>query len=432
MPTAVSPRRAAAAQPAKPAKRPAKPAKPSAKAAKPAKPAPLAPALSLSAAEARRIAIAAQGLATHRPARVDRAALARMVARLGVLQIDSVNVLARAHYLPAFSRLGPYDVAELDRMAYTAPRTLFEYWGHMASLLPVDCHPLLRWRMARAADHAWRHVRAMARSRQVIATVLAQVTERGPIGAGDLDVGKRSKAGWWAWSDAKRAVEWLFYTGQVTTAARRGFERLYDLPARVLPAGVLSAATPAEPDAIRELVARSARALGVATVHDLRDYFRLPVALASAAIRELVASGELVAAAVESWDAPAYLHRDAARAAPAIAADRAALVSPFDSLVWARARTERLFGMRYRIEIYTPAHKRVHGYYVLPMLLGDRLVARVDLKADRAARVLRVQAAHLEPCGRADAGDVAAALTGELEAMARWLDLDTVSAFRLR
>jgi uncharacterized protein YcaQ len=393
---------------------------------------PAAVTLDLSAADARGIAIAAQGLATPRPARVDRRALAKLVARLAVVQIDSVNVLARAHYLPAFSRLGAYDVAALDRMAYTSPRVLFEYWGHMASLLPVDCHPLLRWRMARAADHAWGHVRRMARRRQVIASVLAQVTERGPIAAGDIDVGKRGKSGWWEWSDAKRAVEWLFYTGEVTTATRRGFERLYDLPARVLPAGVLAAATPAEPDAVRELVARSARALGVATVHDLRDYFRLPVALASAAIRELVDAGVLVAARVDGWDAPAYLHRDAASAAPAIATDRAALVSPFDSLVWARARTERLFGMRYRIEIYTPAHKRVHGYYVLPMLLGDRLVARVDLKADRAARVLRVQAAHLEPCARTDVADVAAALTGELQAMARWLDLDTVTPLPLR
>jgi uncharacterized protein YcaQ len=287
----------------------------------------------------------------------------------------------------------------------------------------VALQPLLRWRMDRAADQAWRHVREMGRKRGAfVKDVLAIVAERGPIGAGEIDVGKKSSKGWWEWSDAKRAIEWLFWSGQVTSAGRRNFERLYDLPERVLPARVLAAATPAPHDAHRELVQIASRALGIATETDLRDYYRLSPADARAAIAQLVEAGALEPVRVEGWAKHAYLARGAKTGV--VDRDRAALLSPFDSLIWARERTERLFGMRYRIEIYTPAPKRVHGYYVLPFLLGDELVARVDLKADRAAGALRVQAAHLE--GKARAPRVARALTGELERMASWLGLARV------
>jgi uncharacterized protein YcaQ len=281
-------------------------------------------------------------------------------------------------------------------------------------------------------------MRRIAKKRPTfVADVLALVAERGPISASEIEpemkraglrpasgeVGRPSKKGWWEWSDAKTAIEWLFWSGQVTSAKRRGFERLYDLPERVIPAKVLAQPTPTEPDAHRALIERASRALGIASEADLRDYYRLPLAGARTAVRELVDAGTLEQVRVDGWTKPGYLHR-ATPAPPRISADRAALLSPFDSLVWFRDRTSRLFGMRYRIEIYVPAPKRVHGYYVLPFLLGDRLVARVDLKADRAARTLRVQASHAEP-GAAKAR-VASALAGELSRMADWLGLERV------
>jgi uncharacterized protein YcaQ len=376
----------------------------------------------LSRAEARRIAIAAQGLAAPRPSRVDARALHAMVDALGAVQIDSVNVLVRSHYLPAWSRLGAYDMAALDALAHQAPRSVFEYWGHAASLMPVALHPLLRWRMARAHLHAWKSVARISKRKRFVADVLAVVAERGPIGAGDIELGKRARnKGWWEWSDAKIAVEWLFFSGQITSAARRGFERLYDLTDRVLPANVIAAPTPSEADANRALIDRAGRALGIATERDLRDYFRLRPFAARHAIAELVQAGTLVAVTVDG--ARVYLHRDA-ETAVAIDRDRAALVSPFDSLVWSRERTEQMFGMRYRLELYVPQDKRVHGYYVLPFLLGDALVARVDLKADRAAGVLRVQAAHREP---KSPRQTASALARELRAMAGWLELESVA-----
>jgi uncharacterized protein YcaQ len=379
----------------------------------------------LSAAEARAIALAAQGLATPRPARAGAKQVRALVEQLGVVQIDSVNVLVRSHYLPAFSRLGRYDTTLLDRHAHRAPRALFEYWGHEASLLPVALQPLFRWRMERAREHAWGRMKRIAKQRPTfVQDVLALVRDRGPIGASEIELGGRpSRKGWWEWSDAKTAIEWLFWSGQVTSARRRGFERLYDLPERVLPAKILAAPTPHEHDAQRALVDRAARALGVATESDLRDYYRLPLADARKAIAELVEAGTLEPVTVEGWAKPAYLYHRAA-APKRIDRDRAALLSPFDSLVWFRDRTARLFGMKYRIEIYVPAPKRVHGYYVLPFLLGDQLVARVDLKADRAAGALRVQAAHGEP-GVAKAR-AATALAGELSRMAQWLGLARV------
>jgi uncharacterized protein YcaQ len=383
----------------------------------------------LSLRDARAIALAAQQLAQPRPERVERRQLRALLATLGVIQIDSVNVLVRSHYLPAFSRLGAYDPADLDALAHRAPRAAFEYWGHEASLLPVALHPLLRWRMARAHEHAWGGMRRIARTKPgFVADILAIVRDKGPISASELEHGPpKRKSGWWEWSDAKRAIEWLFWSGEVTSARRRGFERLYDLPERVLPARVLDAATPSEHDAHRALLEIAARAHGVATEADLRDYYRLPLAGARAALHELVEDGSLVPVRVEGWAKPAYMPR---RAAPPVAIDRtrAALLSPFDALIWFRDRAERMFGMKYRIEIYTPAPKRVHGYYVLPLLLGDALVARVELKADRAANALRVQAAHLEPDARV--ARVVPALAGELRRMAAWLGLERVEVMQ--
>jgi uncharacterized protein YcaQ len=378
----------------------------------------------LSAAQARRVALAAQGFADPRPdGEPGGWDLRRVFDRVGLVQIDSVNVLSRAHYLPLFSRLGPYPRALLDRAAHRAPRRLFEYWGHEASLLPVALQPLLRWRMERAEHEAWGGMRRIQRERpDLVERVLEEVRARGPVAASEVLTDERPErtGPWWDWSDVKRAFEWLFWSGRLTSARRRGFERLYDVPERVLPAAVLAAPTPAVEDAQRALVRRAARSCGVAAERDLRDYLRLDLADARARVAELVEADELWPVEVEGWRAPAYLHPEA-RLPRRVQAR--ALVGPFDSLVWERARTERLFGFRYRIEIYVPAPKRVHGYYVLPFLLGDRLVARVDLKADRAGRALRVQAAHAEAHAPPE---TAHELAGELRAMAGWLGLEVV------
>jgi uncharacterized protein YcaQ len=378
----------------------------------------------LPAALARRIALAAQGFATPRPPGVvDGRQLRRMTSRLAVLQIDSVNVLSRAHYLPAFSRLGPYPRVALDELAGRRAE-LFEYWAHEASLLPVRLHPHLRWRMAAAEEHAWGSMVRIQRQRPgYVSEVLERVREAGPLKASDLAEPRPDRPGsMWNWHAGKVALEWLFYTGVITTRGRTaGFERVYDLTERVLPAAVLAEPTPEPADAVRELVRTASRALGVATERDLRDYFRLRPAAARAAIAELTDAGELLPVEVAGWGAPAWLDPQARR--PRWLRARA-LLSPFDSLVWERPRVERLFGFRYRLEIYTPAARRVHGYYVLPFLLGDRLVARVDLKADRQAGVLRVQSAFAEE--GVDRAEVAAALAEELALMAGWMQLDRV------
>lgn len=380
----------------------------------------------LSAAGARRLALAAQGLAQPRPLRPpDAGHVRRTIERLGLVQIDSVNILVRSHYLPLFSRLGPYGRDLLDRLAYAKRgRTLFEYWGHEASLLPLAQQPLLRWRMARAASgiDVWGGLSRLAAERPAfVRAVLEQVRERGPLSASQLADGGRGKGSWWGWSDGKAALEYLFWSGQVTTASRRAFERVYDLPERVFPPELLALPTPPVEEAQRQLLRIAARALGIATERDLRDYYRLGVADARARLAELVEAGELLPVLVEGWGKPAY-------APPGSVVPRRvearALLSPFDSLVWERARTERLFGFRFRLEIYTPAHKRAHGYYVLPFLLNDRLVARVDLRSDRAVRRLGVLAAHAEL--GTDHAATAAALAAELRLMASWLGLDEV------
>jgi uncharacterized protein len=391
---------------------------------------PRKPRESLSANEARRVALAAQGFDTDRPAQPVRgAAVVRTIRALGLVQIDSVNVLVRSHYLPAFSRLGLYDPARLDEAGIGRRRRLFEYWGHEASLIPVEHQPLLRWRMRRAREGTgmWGRVTQFGREqRDFCEQVLREITAQGPLGVSDLKAkGEGRKGGWWGWSHGKVALEWLFWTGQITTHSRRQFERVYDLPERVLPAAVLSRPTPAEEESQRELMCIASRALGVATERDLRDYFRLPTAAAKVRVAELVSAGLLRPVTVEGWRAPAYV-------TPELRIPRRvearALLSPFDSLVWERARMQRLFDFHYRIEIYTPAHKRKHGYYVLPFLLGDRLVARVDLKADRQNSTLRVISTHLEPS--ANPPTVKAALQQELRLMATWLGLDKASSRR--
>src|SRR5215213_956461 len=284
----------------------------------------------LSAAQARRMALAAQGFGDQATGRQpDGWALRRVLDRVGLIQIDSVNVLSRAHYLPLFSRLGPYPTDLLDRAAHRAPRKLFEYWGHEASLLPVTTQPLLRWRMERAADDAWGGMRRIQEERpELVEQVLEEVRERGPVAASEvLEHERPARTGpWWDWSDVKRAFEWLFWSGQITSARRRGFERLYDLPERVLPRAVVTAPTPPVADAQRELLRIAARALGVAAERDLRDYFRLPTDAAKARIAELVEGGELLPVEVEGWRAPAYLHPEA-RIPRRV--DAQALVGPF-------------------------------------------------------------------------------------------------------
>jgi hypothetical protein len=386
----------------------------------------------LSADEARRIALAAQGFATPRPStRADCRHLRRVIAQIGVLQIDSVNVLVRSHYLPLFSRLGSYapEILDASWLGHPSERELFEYWGHMASLMPVEMHPLLRWRMAEtAANHKDSDTRVgkLNRSRPgFMQAALDEIAARGPLSAREITGAGKGKGGWWGWSDGKRAVEALFAAGKVAAAGRRGFERVYDLTERVIPAHVLATSTPTPEDAQRALMEIAARALGVATERDLCDYFRIRITPGRHRIRELVETGELIPATVEGWPQPAFVHRDAKSPRKL---DALALLSPFDSLVWERARTERIFGFRYRIEIYTPSPDRKYGYYVLPFLLGDKLVARVDLKSDRASRTLLVRGAHSEPGIRPDA--IAEPLMLELNAIASWLGLDQIKITR--
>lgn len=378
----------------------------------------------ISPSLARRIALAAQGFAAGRPADPGRPQLRRNLDRLHLHQIDSVNVLSRAHYLPAFSRLGAYDRGDLDRLAWgpRRERRLFEYWAHEASLLPFAFHPLLRWRMA-AADRGaggWGAMRRYATERRGEAmALLDQIRIDGPLAAADFD-GHKGQSGWWEWSDNKRALEWLFWAGHITTGTRRGsFARVYDLTERVIPPDVLAQPTPSDADAHRALIERAAAAHGIATSSDLRDYFRQSPEQARAAIQTLAEEGVLIPVEVPGWR-HAWLHRDARRPRRV---EARALLAPFDPLIWERDRTERLFGFRYRIEIYVPAPQRRFGYYVLPFLLGDALVARVDLKADRQASRLLVKAIHLEAGAPLD---TRAALDDELEQMAGWLGLGEV------
>jgi uncharacterized protein len=385
---------------------------------------------------ARRIALGAQGFTDARPGGdVSRRHLRRVLDRVRLIQLDSVNVAVRAHYMPLFSRLGPYPADLVDDAAWThqarRPRLLVEYWAHEASLVPVEDWPLFRWRM-REYEHKYAHhfEELRKRARGLFDDVLAAVKELGPIGAGPLEEelglavgrGKKPPGGWW-WSrsDVKHVCEWLFATGDLTTGARRSFQRLYDLPERVLPPEVLSAPPVSDEEAARQLMLRAATAHGIGTEPDLRDYYRLKPEQSKAAISSLVAEGLLEEVAVRGWRHPAYRHVDART--PRRVEGRA-LLCPFDPLVWRRERTERIFDFHYRIEIYVPEPKRVYGYYVFPFLLDGQLVGRVDLKTDRTAGVLRARGVFAEP--GVDTKRVAHELADELRTMAAWLDLDAV------
>lgn len=390
----------------------------------------------LTKAHARRIALAAQGFAEPRPApgQATMRHLQRVIDRVGVVQIDSVNVLVRSHYLPFFSRLGPYDRSLLERARDRAPRRLVEYWAHEASLIPPQTWPLLDFRMQRALSDAWGGMQRVAREHpELVGAVLDEVVQRGPLTSRQVEAAlehdlPRERDQWgWNWSLVKAALEHLFWSGQISSAGRTTqFERRYAALGRVLPRPVAEVAAdpasrPPHDVAFRELMMISARAHGVGTEQCLRDYFRLRPEQARPALESLVAEGALLPATIEGWRRPAYLHPEARRPRGVHAQ---ALLSPFDSLIWQRDRTAALFGFDYRLEIYVPSHLRVHGYYVLPFLYGEHLVARCDLKADRTAGVLRVHAVHWEPDAPPEAK---VALADELEQMAAWLGLADVA-----
>ena len=378
-------------------------------------------------AEARRIALAAQGFGMAKRERpLTMRDVQAVTSRLGQFQIDSINVVTRAQFMPLFSRLGPYDPGLLERAAYRSPRRLFEYWGHAASLIDVSLQPLLRFRMQAGFRDVWAGVERVAKQNpDLIRFVRDEVAARGPISARDLEiVEERDRSNWgWNWSRVKTVLEWLFYLGEVTSARRNSqFERVYDLPDRVIPHSVLATPTPTPQESVTGLIRRAARALGIASESCLRDYFRTRPAMTREAIGTLVESGELIPVLVQgAGSRPWYLWQQA-RVPRRVAAR--ALLSPFDSMIFERARLERLFDFAYRIEIYVPEPKRVYGYYVYPFLLDEKFVARVDLKADRTRGVLRVNAAWVEP--GCDSWEVATELASELKIMAEWLGMQGV------
>ena len=384
----------------------------------------------LTATQARRVAVAAQGFAEPKPrGPVTRAHLRRMISRIQVLQLDSVSVAVRAHYAPVFSRLGPYDRDVLDRAAWNhssrSPRLLVEYWAHEAALMAVDDWPLLRWRMREYRHGRWgTHI--VKQNPQLADDIVAAVAELGPSTAGQIEAHlgaepRGAKGPWWDRSDTKWVTEALFAAGVLTTATRVGFARHYDLTEKVLPPSVVTREVDDE-EAVRELTLRAATALGVGTEADIRDYFRLSTQQVKLAIADLVAKGELERVDVAGWTAPAYLR--AGQIVPR--RDRGtALLCPFDPLIFFRPRVQRLFDFHYRIEIYTPAPKRQYGYYVWPLLIDGRLVGRVDLKAERARDALHVVGAFVEPDEKPSR--VAAGLAGELDTMASWLGLGGVT-----
>ncbi|TFC51192.1 winged helix-turn-helix domain-containing protein [Cryobacterium sp. TMT1-21] len=380
----------------------------------------------VSPALARRIALGAQGFGRRSGVTPGIRQLDALVNRLELLQIDSVNVFERSHYLPAFSRLGRYDKAQLDRLTSGREARFTEYWAHEASFLPLDTRPLFGWRMQQYRDLSARSPDAWsAGNKPLLDWLLAELAEKGPLPASAIEHDANRRSGpWWGWSDVKTGLEVLFRWGDVVSAGRSRFERVYGLPEQIFPAELLGRRV--EPaDAHRELVRRAARAHGIGTANDFADYFRLKSAPTLAAIRDLTDAGELLPVEVPGWGpagspGAAWLHRDA-RLPRSVDAD--AVLSPFDPVVWNRGRAQRLFGFHYRIEIYTPQPKRVFGYYVLPVLLGDTIVGRVDLKNDRQAGVLRVQAAWSEPGAPRDTAE---RLAGVLRETAAWQGLGAI------
>ena len=378
----------------------------------------------LSAAEARRIAIAAQGLADPRPTgRITRRHLRKVMDQIGLIQIDAVNVLVRSQELPLFARLGPHPRTLIDDA--TAAGELFEYWVHEASHVSTDHYHLHRWKMAR--DHRWGEVtRLHERRPELVQNVLAQVEANGPMASGEFNARVGPKGAWWDWDDAKIALEHLFWSGKLTARRRSNdFARMYELTERWIPRQALDRPVPTEHEARKELLVLAARHHGVGTFDDLADYHRQNKPIARPLLPELVEEGRLVPVTVEGWTKPGYLHPEARR--PRRVSARA-LLSPFDSLVFNRERTERIFGFHYRIEIYVPPPKRIYGYYVLPFLMGDELVGRVDLKSDRQTSTLVVQGAYAEP-GVPDEV-IVPELVAELRLMAMWLELEQISVQR--
>ena len=375
---------------------------------------------SLSIADARALALAAQGFDTARPkTKATQRHVDALISRLGVIQIDSVNVLVRSQELPLFSRLGNHNRNAIPKA--TEQQKLFEYWGHEAAHLPVEIHPLFRWKMEAArlgkAKH-WGLTSFYDDNKAFVKRMLKHVEKNGPTTSRELSTRTEKKGTWWDWDEAKVALEYLFLTGQLMSRGRgTDFARIYDTPERVLPEDVLNAPTPSEHDARKQLLVRSAIAQGVATASDLADYYRQKLATVKPLITELVEEGELRVVAVDGWTEKAFVHR-AAKLPKQLHAT--ALLSPFDSLVWCRPRNERLFDFHYRIEIYTPKEKRKFGYYVLPFMMNGEMVGRVDLKADRANSKLLVHSVHTEKgVKRSTIND---ALNNELRTMASWLD----------
>jgi uncharacterized protein YcaQ len=369
---------------------------------------------------ARRIALGAQGFGLDPPrGRIDIRHFRRVMRQIGLVQLDSVNVCVRTHYMPFYARLGPYDRDSLDRWLNTSGEH-FEYWSHEAAVLPVDRHPLWRWKMESMTP--WRRAAALMEEHpEVLPRVLEQVRERGPLTVTDLDAPNHRNEPWWGYGPGKVALELLFADGEVGALRTGNFVRLYDLPERMIPPEILSADTPSRHEAHRILLREAVRHLGVGTRHDIADYFRLNIREATPIIEDLARAGEIDEVSVPGWKGPVYVDPDATR--PRSIRART-LLSPFDPVVWYRDRAERLFDFRYRIEIYVPERKRIHGYYVLPFLLDGELVARTDLKADRRESRLLVRSAFVED--GADPGRVARALAGELRRFAGWLRLEDI------
>lgn len=376
----------------------------------------------VSAASARRIALAAQGFARPRPAQVGTRQLNALIDRVGLLQLDSVNVYERSHYLPVFARLGAYDKATLDALTFARGGRYVEYWAHEAAVIPAETWPLMRWRMQQYRDKHSADLTAWAHSNQsMIDWLKAELAEKGPLPASAIEHDANKRSGpWWGWSDVKIGLEVLFRWGELASAGRTRFERNYALPEQVLPASVIDRVVPRD-EAQRLLVQHAATAHGIGTAGDFADYFRMSRADTTAAVHSLADEGVLLPVSVPGWKHQAWLHRDARMPRRV---DAAALLSPFDPVVWDRKRAERLFDFHYRIEIYTPAPKRIFGYYSLPILLGDSVVGRIDLKNDRQAGVLRVQSAWHE---EGLSPDIAAQVAPLVRDAAAWQGLSEVT-----
>jgi uncharacterized protein YcaQ len=381
-------------------------------------------AIAISVRQARNLALCGQGFACDDSRPVTKRRIMKAIRQINMLQVDSVNVLTRAHYMPIFSRLGIYDPVMLDELVWgtARQRKLFEYWGHEASMIPVEDYPLYRWRMedARHGKGTWGRIARMQREQpELIDGILNRIEAEGALAASDLEHIGESREKWWGWSKTKTAVEYLFWSGQVVARKRRNsFEREYDLPHRIM-GEVAHQPAPDRSDAQCDLICKGISAMGIATETDLRKYFRLPTAEVKDCLTRLVAEGRLLQADVQGWKQAGYL---CPNVNPRSRSRPTCLMVPFDPVMWERDRVERIFGFNYRIEIYVPAEKRQYGYYVLPFMLNGEFVARVDLKSERKKGVLLVQNAHLEDGG--DPGGVAGPLMTELRRLAAFLGLE--------